>query len=461
MNRWLRNVLKILVISLWPTFALAFGFGEIKVYSALYQPLLADVPVISADEVSLDDVVVQLASDSVYRQAGVDRKLLGNMRFAWYKANDGKNYLRITTLESLREPYINFLITVDWPKGHLVREFTVLLSPTTTIKAPVVASADLLAAADNSAVSRPVPLPNIVSPTTLPPLPPLNQARPAVASGAPTPAAESTPSDSSSKIAQIQEQLAQEKHSEELLANRLKVEEQQLNAVHAVETPQVATAPTVAPLPAPMPDITPVLTSPQDTASSGYSGFLLILLGLLGASGLGWIGWRAHKLQEAGEVPATIAKGMLDYNALVASDAALTTTPEIQDNKSAFSEIAHSDKAEAIASELSPQFSALEKDEFLIDFTFNNMFETKSEQSAVAAPVSIAAGEELSRKKLEAVTPTAAPLLDEEMTTKLELARLYLDMGDKEGAREMLEEVLGQGNTQQQHDAKELLQRVI
>jgi pilus assembly protein FimV len=43
------------------------------------------------------------------------------------------------------------------------------------------------------------------------------------------------------------------------------------------------------------------------------------------------------------------------------------------------------------------------------------------------------------------------------VATKLDLARAYVDMGDSDGAREMLEEVMQEGDTQQQLDAKALL----
>lgn len=46
------------------------------------------------------------------------------------------------------------------------------------------------------------------------------------------------------------------------------------------------------------------------------------------------------------------------------------------------------------------------------------------------------------------------------MATKIDLARAYLDMGDKEGAREILEEVIQEGNQEQQSAAKALLQQI-
>jgi pilus assembly protein FimV len=48
----------------------------------------------------------------------------------------------------------------------------------------------------------------------------------------------------------------------------------------------------------------------------------------------------------------------------------------------------------------------------------------------------------------------------QEVDTKLELARAYEEMGDKEGARELLEEVLREGNDSQQAAARELLARL-
>ncbi|MDN5848993.1 MAG: tetratricopeptide repeat protein [Nitrococcus sp.] len=48
----------------------------------------------------------------------------------------------------------------------------------------------------------------------------------------------------------------------------------------------------------------------------------------------------------------------------------------------------------------------------------------------------------------------------DEVGTKLDLARAYLDMGDTDGARNLLEEVVAEGNPAQQGEAQELLQKV-
>jgi len=48
----------------------------------------------------------------------------------------------------------------------------------------------------------------------------------------------------------------------------------------------------------------------------------------------------------------------------------------------------------------------------------------------------------------------------DEVATKLDLARAYMDMGDKEGAKEILEEVAAEGDEPQRKDAEELISRI-
>ena len=50
--------------------------------------------------------------------------------------------------------------------------------------------------------------------------------------------------------------------------------------------------------------------------------------------------------------------------------------------------------------------------------------------------------------------------LNQEVDTKLELARAYEEMGDAEGARELLEEVLRDGDEAQQEQARSVLARL-
>ena len=48
----------------------------------------------------------------------------------------------------------------------------------------------------------------------------------------------------------------------------------------------------------------------------------------------------------------------------------------------------------------------------------------------------------------------------DEVGTKLDLAKAYIDMGDPEGARSILDEVLEEGNEQQKGEAQDLMQQM-
>uniref|UniRef100_A0A0S6YWM1 Fimbrial protein FimV n=1 Tax=Mizugakiibacter sediminis TaxID=1475481 RepID=A0A0S6YWM1_9GAMM len=56
-----------------------------------------------------------------------------------------------------------------------------------------------------------------------------------------------------------------------------------------------------------------------------------------------------------------------------------------------------------------------------------------------------------------AATPAEAGYGDDPVDTKLDLARAYLDMGDPDGARAMLEEVMAEGSARQKSEAQKLL----
>jgi pilus assembly protein FimV len=56
--------------------------------------------------------------------------------------------------------------------------------------------------------------------------------------------------------------------------------------------------------------------------------------------------------------------------------------------------------------------------------------------------------------------PTESAAAGDEVGTKLDLARAYVDMGDNEMARSLLDEVVEQGNAQQKQDAQDLLTRL-
>jgi pilus assembly protein FimV len=58
----------------------------------------------------------------------------------------------------------------------------------------------------------------------------------------------------------------------------------------------------------------------------------------------------------------------------------------------------------------------------------------------------------------EPAPPELEPVTMSEVGTKLDLARAYMDMGDPEGARSILEEVVEEGSTSQKQEAQRLIE---
>lgn len=77
--------------------------------------------------------------------------------------------------------------------------------------------------------------------------------------------------------------------------------------------------------------------------------------------------------------------------------------------------------------------------------------------------------EQLMPEELEAETALVADEEDDfdflsgtdETATKLDLARAYIDMGDAEGARDILDEVIAEGNESQQQEARDLIGKLV
>lgn len=112
-----------------PNPAFTLGLGEIEVNSALNQQLRADIELLSTTPEDAKSIIVKLASRNEFSRAGIDRPYaLNDLRFK-SEMVDGVPHIIVTSTSPIREPFLNFLIEVDWPNGHLLREYTVLLDP--------------------------------------------------------------------------------------------------------------------------------------------------------------------------------------------------------------------------------------------------------------------------------------------------------------------------------------------
>ncbi|MDN3639447.1 FimV/HubP family polar landmark protein [Simiduia curdlanivorans] len=106
----------------------ALGLGEIKLNSALNQPLDAQIKLLQVRDLSEEEIIVRLATREAYERANVDRIFfLTGLKFEVVLDDPNNPHVRVTTKEDVREPYLNFLLETQWPTGRMLREYTVLM----------------------------------------------------------------------------------------------------------------------------------------------------------------------------------------------------------------------------------------------------------------------------------------------------------------------------------------------
>ncbi len=114
----------------------ALGIGDITAKSALNQRLDAEIELLSSIEGELDDLTVRLASQDAFDRIGLERPaLLTSIQFEIATRPDGTPIIKLSTPDSIREPFLDFLVEINWPKGRVLREYTVLLEPPVSIAA--------------------------------------------------------------------------------------------------------------------------------------------------------------------------------------------------------------------------------------------------------------------------------------------------------------------------------------
>lgn len=110
--------------------AFALGLGNIQLNSKLDQPLNAEIPVLSATAAEINVLKVGLASAEDFQRVGLSRARVSMpLEFSIGTDSSGQPVIKVTTKDIVREPFLDFLVEVNWPKGKVLREYTVLLDP--------------------------------------------------------------------------------------------------------------------------------------------------------------------------------------------------------------------------------------------------------------------------------------------------------------------------------------------
>lgn len=170
----------------------AIGLGEVRLESALNEPLRAEIELLSASAEELAGLQVTLASTETFNRYGIERPYyLQDLAFEIVRSDRANSsFVRVTSRTPMTEPFLTFLVEAIWPSGRLLREYTVLLDPPTfappSQAQPQVSAPQRNAPADSGRIERapapaaaaPAPVRQQTAPTTSPTTPAATQSKP-------------------------------------------------------------------------------------------------------------------------------------------------------------------------------------------------------------------------------------------------------------------------------------------
>ena len=119
----------------------ALGLGDIILESALNQPLTARIELLQLDGLRAEDIRIGIASASDFERFSIDRPFFLESIFFHLETVQDRTFVVLSTVEAVREPYLNFVLETRWPSGRLLNEYTLLLDLPVFSSAPVAQSA--------------------------------------------------------------------------------------------------------------------------------------------------------------------------------------------------------------------------------------------------------------------------------------------------------------------------------
>ena len=118
-------------VLIWPSLSWALGLGEIHLNSALNEPMNAEIDLHRGDPRRIDCVAGDPCRPRrvhALRHRPV-RRSCHPLTFKVGKSKDGRDVLLVRSTDAIPEPFVTFLVEVNWARGRLMREYTVLLDP--------------------------------------------------------------------------------------------------------------------------------------------------------------------------------------------------------------------------------------------------------------------------------------------------------------------------------------------
>ena len=125
-----RSVWALALLLALPSAAFALGLGDIHLLSSLNAPLNAEIELQVASVDEMNTVQASLASRETFARYGLDWPgYLASVQVRIVRTSDGRAVIKLKSIDPISDPFITVLVEVNWSRGHLVREYTMLLDP--------------------------------------------------------------------------------------------------------------------------------------------------------------------------------------------------------------------------------------------------------------------------------------------------------------------------------------------
>jgi len=123
-------LLSISTVACFSTAVFAVGLGKSELKSGLNQPLKAQIELLSVEDLAKHELKLSLATEEEFERVGVERLfLLNDIRFKTIRNKEGQLIIEMSTHDTIKEPFLNFVVALNYPKGRFVKEYTFLLDP--------------------------------------------------------------------------------------------------------------------------------------------------------------------------------------------------------------------------------------------------------------------------------------------------------------------------------------------
>ena len=153
-----------LSMGLYASNASALALGRVTVQSALGEPLRAEIALPQVSAAEADSLNVTIASPEVFRAQGLEYSAaIKGIRVDLKREANGKMVLRLSSNQTITDPFIDLVVDAAWNAGHIVRSYTMLFDPPGLRSAPAPIAAQVDTSPRSSASPAPVRTPQVAA----------------------------------------------------------------------------------------------------------------------------------------------------------------------------------------------------------------------------------------------------------------------------------------------------------